>query len=204
MAARRSQLAALGGVALLAALALPVGAAAQPQWGASVVASVHVAPPPILLEDTRDLYFGSVGPAMVVDVPARPPYSAGTWSAGARFGNLAKTVRYGVTFTLPTELTNGSGSTMPVSFAGTEYGWLCVWNATTGTPGVCGVHERDFSPADHTASGTHLLIDLPNNTPQNNVFTADVYVGGRLTVPAGTLAPGIYSAPLSVTIARVN
>lgn len=174
-----------------------------PQWGANVTASVKVAPPPILLETTRDLYFGSVGGGMVVDVPAQPPYTAGTWSAGARFSNLAKTVTYGVTFTLPAQLTSGSGATMPVSWSGTTYGWLCVWNTNTGTPGDCGVQQRAFSPADHTSAGTPLVIDLPNNTPQNQVFAADVYVGGRLTVPA-IPPPGLYTAPLAITVARIN
>ena len=31
-------------------------------------------------------------------------------SAGARFSNLAKTVRYGVTFTLPAQLTSGTAT----------------------------------------------------------------------------------------------
>jgi hypothetical protein len=198
-------------VLLLPALLLAWGwgavrAAAQappPQWGANVTASVSVAPPPILLETTRDLYFGSVGSGMVVSVPAQPPYTAGTWSAAARFGNLSKTVVYGVTLTLPAQLTSGSGATMPVSWSGTQYGWLCVWNFNTGTPGVCAVQERTFSPADHTSSGTPLVIDLPNNTPQNQVFTADVYVSGQLTVPASP-PPGLYTAPLRITLARIN
>jgi hypothetical protein len=180
-----------------------VRASAQaPTWGANVTASVSVAPPPILLETTRNLYFGSVGPGMVVDVPAQPPYAAGTWSAAARFSNLAKTVRYGVTFTLPTQLVSGSGATMPVSWSGTQFGWMCVWNFNTGTPGVCGVQEVAFSPADHVT--TPLEIDLPNNTPQNQVFVADIYVGGRLSVPATSVPPGVYTAPIRITVARIN
>ena len=181
-------------------------APAPPQWGSNVTASVTVAPPPILLETTRNLYFGSVGPGMVVPVPAQPPYTAGTWSAAARFGNLSKTVSYGVTLDLPAQLVsgNGSGVTMPVSWNGTQYGWLCVWNFNTGTPGVCAVQQRTFSPAAHTSSGTPLLIDLPNNTPQNQVFTADVYVGGQLTVPSGAVPPGLYTAPIRITVSRIN
>jgi hypothetical protein len=48
------------------------------------------------------------------------------------------------------------------------------------------------------------MVDLPNNTPQNNVFAADVYIGGRLQVPNVSLAPGVYSAPLTVTISVLN
>ncbi len=196
---------------LLSALPLAWGggaaraeAQAPPQWSTNVTASVSVAPPPILLETVRNLYFGSVGPGMVVAVPAQPPYAAGTWSAAVRFSGLSKTIAYGISFTLPTQLVSGSGATMPVTWSGSQYGWLCVWNGTVGTPGVCAVQQRTFSPAAHTASGSPLLIDLPNNTPQNQVFVADVYVGGRLAVPSTAVPPGLYTAPLRITIARIN
>jgi hypothetical protein len=197
----------LGPVLLASALLLAapggVAHAQAPQWGSTVTASVLVAPPPVLLTTTRDLYFGSVSPSQVITVPARPAYPVGTWSAGARIGNLAKTVKYGMQLTLPTRLTSGAAS-MPVTFSGTQYGWLCVWNQTTGTPGVCAVQDASFSPASHTTAGTALQIDLPNNTPQNNVFAADVYVGGQLTVPAGSLKPGTYAAPVTITITVIG
>jgi hypothetical protein len=190
-------------VLLSAAPGAAARAAAQapPQWKATVTASVLVAPPPILLTTTRDLYFGSVGQGQVVSVAAQPPYPVGTWAAGARFENLRKTVTYGITFTLPTQLTNGA-STMAVSWNGTQYGWLCVWNQTSGTPGVCGVQQSSFDPSQYT--GTPLVVNLPNNVPQNNVFAFDLYVGGRLTVPTGALKPGTYSAPLRITVAVIN
>ena len=190
-------------VPLLAAPGAAARAAAQapPQWKATVTASVLVAPPPILLTTTRDMYFGSVGQGQVVSVPAQPPYPVGTWSAAARIGNLAKTVKYGVTFTLPTQLTNGTSS-MAVSWNGTQYGWICVWNQTVGTPGVCGVAQGNFNPSLYTS--TPLVVDLPNNTPQNHVFAFDMYIGGQLTVPTGALKPGTYSAPLRITVAVIN
>ena len=190
-------------VLLTAAPGAAARAAAQapPQWNATVTASVLVAPPPILLTTTRDMYFGSVGQGQVVSVPAQPPYPVGTWSAAARIGNLAKTVKYGVTFTLPTQLTNGT-STMAVSWNGTQYGWICVWNQTVGTPGVCGVAQGNFNPSLYTSSP--LVVDLPNNTPQNHVFAFDMYIGGQLTVPTGALKPGTYSAPLRITVAVIN
>jgi hypothetical protein len=191
-------------VLLSAAPGAAARAAAQapPQWKATVTASVLVAPPPILLTTTRDLYFGNVGQGQVVSVPAQPgSYPVGTWAAGARFGNLAKTVKYGVTFVLPTQLTNGT-STMAVSWNGTQYGWICIWNQTVGTPGVCGVQQANFNPSLHTS--TPLTVDLPNNTPQNHVFAFDMYIGGQLTVPTGALKPGTYSAPLRITVAVIN
>jgi len=190
-------------VSLLAAPGLAARAAAQapPQWKATVTASVLVAPPPILLTTTRDMYFGNVSQGQVISVPAQPPYPVGTWSAAARIGNLAKTVRYGVTFTLPTQLTNGT-ATMAVSWNGAQYGWICIWNQTVGTPGVCGVQQSNFNPSSYTS--TPLVVDLPNNTPQNHVFAFDVYLGGQLTVPSGALKPGTYSAPLRITVAVIN
>lgn len=193
-------------VLLSAAPGVAARAAAQAtpaQWKSTVTASVIVAPPPILLSTTRDLYFGNVGPGQVITVPARPAYPVGTWAAGARFQNLRKTVTYGVRFTLPTQLSNGT-ATMPVSFNGTQYGWECVWNQTTGTPGVCAVQDASFSPAAHTSAATPLSINLPNNTPQNNVFSVDLYVGGQLTVPAGSLNPGTYSAPIVITVSVIG
>lgn len=199
---------ALTALALAASLLAAPGAAARalaqttpPRWQATVTASVLVAPPPILLSTTRDMYFGNVSPGQVISVPAQSPYPTGTWSGAARIGNLAKTVRYGVTFTLPTQLTNGT-ATMAVSWNGTQYGWLCVWNQTTGTPGVCGVQQGNFNPSQYTS--TPMVVDLPNNVPQNHVFAFDVYIGGQLTVPSGTLKPGTYSAPLRITVAVLN
>lgn len=200
---RRGVLTALLVPALLASGGAARAAAQANTWVANVTASVKVAPPPILLETTRNLYFGSVGPGSDVPVPAQPPYTAGTWSAGVRFSNLRKTVQYGVRFTLPASLSNGTTS-IPVTWTGTQYGWMCVWNQTTSTPASCNVQQQSFSPAAHAGAGSELLVDLPNNTPQNNVFAADVYVGGRLVVPATSLAPGVYSAPLTVTIAVLN
>jgi hypothetical protein len=190
-------------VLLLAAPGMPASARAQtpPQWKATVVASVLVAPPPILLTTTRDLYFGNVSQGQVVSVPAQAPYPVGTWSAAARIGNLAKTVRYGVTLTLPAQLVNGTAS-MAVSWNGTQYGWLCVWNQTVGTPGVCAVAQGNFNPSQYTS--TPMVVDLPNNTPQNHVFAFDIYLGAQLTVPTGALKPGTYSAPVRVTVAILN
>jgi len=199
---------ALTAFALAVLLPAAPGAAARAlaqaplQWQSTVTASVVVAPPPILLTTTRDLYFGDVGPGQVVTVPAQPgSYPVGTWAAGARFGNLRKTVRYGVTFTLPAQLVNGTYA-MAVAWNNVQYGWLCVWNENTGTPGVCGVQEGNFNPSSYTS--TPMAVDLPNNVPQNNVFAFDIYIGGQLTVPSGALRPGTYSAPLEITVAVLN
>jgi hypothetical protein len=64
------------------------------------------------------------------------------------------------------------------------------------------VSQGNFNPSSYTS--TPMVIDLPNNTPQNHVFAADVYVGGRLTVPSGALKPGTYSAPLRITVSVIG
>ena len=185
----------------LLALARAAGAQAPDPFKATVTASVAVAPPPILLTATRDLYFGVVEPGQVVSVPAQPPYPAGTWSAGVRFQNMRKTFRYAVQFTLPTVLTNGTQN-IPVSFNGLQYGWFCVWNGVTF--GACTAESTSYSPAAHTTAGTAYVIDLPNNTPTNNDFNMDLYIGGLLSVPAVSLRPGTYTGQIRVSIARVN
>jgi hypothetical protein len=169
------------------------------QWQASVVASVDVAPPPILITTIRDLEFGRVGPGMVVDVPAQPPYAPGTWAAGARFTNIRKTDAYGIRFTLPTQLVSGT-ATLPVSFAGTSHGWICAWSST---PSTCNALSANVDPSTHTTVATAYVLDIPNGNPGND-FTVDVYVGGVLTVPGGSVKPGVYTATLGVTVTRLN
>lgn len=185
----------------LAGAGMPGRAAAQPfpQATANVQASAFVAPPPILLTSTRDLYFGMVTQGQTVSVPAQPPYTLGTWSAGVRFSNLRKNRNYAVYFVLPAQITNGTFS-MPVSFNGAGYGWVCVF---TIDPSVCDAGQSAFNPSLHSSSGTAVVLDIPNNSPGNNFF-ADFYVGGQLTVPGGALVPGSYTAPLTVNIALIN
>jgi hypothetical protein len=178
------------------------GAAAQAVQSAVVDMRVVVGPPPVLAAPTRDLYFGLVGPGQIIDVPAAPPYPAGTWSAGVRFENLRKQVDYSVRFTLPTQVTRGASS-IPVSFVGTQFGFLCVWTTSAAT---CNALSASFSPATYqNTSPSGYLIDIPNGAGSNNTnFRADVYVGGRLTVPNTQLLPGTYTAPLTVTLAAIN
>lgn len=189
-------------VALLAWPAAPGASHAHAQLAsaaADVNASAFVAPPPILLNSTRDLYFGEVTQGQTITVPARSPYPSGTYAAGARFSGLRKNRRYTVYFALPANLTSGSSS-IPVSFNGNSFGWTCVF---TTNPAVCDAFQADFNPSAHTSAGTALILDIPNNAPGNS-FVADFYLGGLLTVPTGPLVPGSYSAPMSVFIALTN
>ncbi len=187
---------------LPAALAVPGGEArAQDNRAvAHVNASVNVVAPPIQFINSRTLEFGPVAPGQTVSVPARAPWpSPATWSAGFRFFNLRKQVEYAVSFTLPTTLQRGAAS-IPVSFAGTQYGWACIWSTSAAT---CNAYGAAFSPAAHASPATALVIDLPNNSPGNN-FVGEFYVGGVLNVPNAPLPPGTYTAPITITLAPIN
>lgn len=166
----------------------------------NVTASVVVVAPPVQFINSRSLEFGPVAPGQTVSVPAREPWpSPATWSAAFRFFNLRKQVNYAVSFTLPTALQRGAAS-IPVSFAGTEYGWACVWSTSAAD---CNAFGGAFSPADHASPATAFVIDLPNNSPGNN-FVGEFHVGGELAVPNAPLPPGTYTAPLTITLAPVN
>lgn len=200
----------LRGARLLALLLLPAAllaaggagrAAAQDNRAvANLTASVTVVSPPLIFVNSRTLEFGQVAPGQTVSVPAREPFpSIATWSAGFRFFNLRKQVDYALWFTLPTQLTRGTAS-IPVSFSGTQYGWICIWSTSAA---ACNALGAAFSPAAHASAASAYTIDLPNNTPGNN-FVGEFYVGGLLSVPNAPLPPGTYTAPLTITLAPIN
>jgi len=162
-----------------------------------VNSSVTVVSPPILLTNLRNLEFGSVGPGQVVDVAALGPHPSGTVSAGMRFGDLRKQRTYGLTLSLPATLVRGSSS-IPVSWNGTQYGSLCSWSSN---PSECNALSLAFSPSAHTT--LPLPVTFPINTPGNN-FSADVYIGGRLSVPIDLVAPGVYQGTITATLTVIS
>ncbi len=178
---------------LVAGLLTAATFAEAQQSSTTVRAVVEVAGPPILLETVRNLEFGSVTAGQVKDVTALGPHGAGTVSGGVRFTNLRKQNVHNIRFTLPANLVRG-GSSIPVSWSGTQYGSLCVWN---NTPSDCNVLSLPFSPAAHTL--LPLIVAIPINSPGNN-FSGDVYFGGRLSAPATGLVPGLYTGTISVIL----
>jgi spore coat protein U-like protein len=162
-----------------------------------VSSSVTVVSPPILLTNLRNLEFGSVGPGQVIDVPALGPHPSGTVSAGMRFGDLRKQRTYGLTLTLPASLVRGTSS-IPVSWNGTQYGSLCSWSSS---PSECNALSIAFSPDAHTT--VPLPVSFPINTPSNN-FSADIYIGGRLSVPTYLVAPGVYQGTITATLTVIS
>lgn len=184
-------------VLLAATLAASVAGADAQQSSSTVRASVAVAAPPILLENSRNLQFGSVSAGEEMSVTAIGPHAEGTISAAIRFGNIRKQEDQTLGFTLPVSLVHAGGGSLPVSWSGVQYGSVCIW---ASTPGTCNVLSLAFSPAAHTA--TPIQISIPNNMPGNN-FTGDVYIGGRLTVPASGIVPGVYTGTITVIMAPV-
>lgn len=100
--------------------------------------------------------------------------------------------RYQVTFALPATLTNGSNA-IPVTFAGTQYGYTCVVRNST----TC-LFEINFDPTQT------YLVDLPN-LPQQG-FDVYIFLGGRLpatgVVPT-TTPPGTYTGTITLTLQRI-
>jgi spore coat protein U-like protein len=164
------------------------------QTGATMRASVEVAAPPVLLENVRNLQFGSVSAGQVVSVNAEGPHAAGTISAGVRFSNIRKQDAQYYHFVLPAQLVRGSSS-IPAVWNGTQFGSICVWS---DNPATCIVPRIAFSPGAHTAA-TPLRVKLDTNTPGNH-FGADVYLGGQINVPTTGVVPGVYTGTISVVI----
>jgi hypothetical protein len=177
-------------VAALSAALLGIGVAAPAHAqsaSGTVTASATLALPPVTGAGIQNLDFGSLTVGASADVPPGPA-GGGTSSAGWRFSGVHKNRPIGLTFALPTELTSGA-STLPVDWDNAGYGTACVANG-----GGCLV-SSSFNPA---ANGGSHTLSIPNNTPGNN-FDVTVYAGARTTVPS--VPPGVYSAPVTLTMA---
>lgn len=183
-------------LAITAAAAAPTSAIGQ-YASSRVTSTVTIAAPPILLENLRNLQFGTVGSDQVVNVDALGPHTAGTMSAGMRFSDLRKQRTYGLTLTLPADLVRGTNS-IPVSWTGTQFGSLCSWSSS---PSECNLLAVPFSPSAHTL--VPLTVSYPINTPGNN-FSADVYIGGRLSVPANLVTPGVFQGTITATLTVIS
>lgn len=165
----------------LALAALPRGAAAQGVAGA-VPARAQVLPGTLIFLALRDLQFGALTPGTPKTVPPTAPDAGYFQVEGER------NQRVGLTLSLPTELARfGGGAVVPVSFGAAS----AVVNRLNPLPSGAG--SSTFDPA----AGTTARFG-PTPRPQLHV-----YLGGTAS-PAVGVPPGLYTAPVVLTVAYLN
>ncbi|HSE28578.1 MAG TPA: hypothetical protein VLA95_10145 [Gemmatimonadales bacterium] len=169
---------------LLLALALaaaPVRAAAQGVSG-STPARAQVLAGTLIFIVLRDLQFGALTPGTPKTVvPASP--DAGYFQVEGE-----RNQRVSLAFTLPTQLSRfGGGGTIPVAFGAAS----AVVNRLFQLPSGAG--STTFDPALGTTSRFG-----PTPRPQLHV-----YLGGTAS-PAVGVPPGLYTAPVVLTVAYLN
>ncbi len=121
----------------------------------------------------RDLAFGNVIPGIQTIVSPSDPVRSGMWEVSAQQGDRVR-----VRLTLPARLTAPGGSQMPVTFGNNDA--IAVSDAPGATPVT-------FNPR---ASQNFRLVT------SGRFF---IFLGGRVT-PAGTQAPGAYTATALLTV----
>ncbi len=121
----------------------------------------------------RDLAFGNVIPGIQTIVSPSDPVRSGMWEVTAQQGD-----RVQVRLTLPSQLTAPGGLQMPVTFGNNDA--IAVSDAPGATPVT-------FNPR---ATQNFQLVT------SGRFF---IFLGGRVT-PAGTQAPGGYTATAVLTV----
>lgn len=152
--------------------------------GAAVIAALGVSRPhavvaqghggkPITATANQNLTFGTVIPGVAVMILRTDALNSGQFQIRGQNGQPVQVV-----FTLPTALVGPSGSQLPLSFGAADGGY-----ATSPTIGTA----TSFDP--RTALNATL-------SGQGRLY---LYLGGRVTPPA-QLAPGAYSATITITV----
>lgn len=188
-------------VTVLALLLLSAATQAAAQ-DVSITANVPLAAPSGVA--FRDLAFGAVTPiagqTVNVDVPAAVLPMTGSVHAGEFRYDVTSTRGLDFTVTVPSSLSGPAATTLPVAFAGTQYGGFCV------TSGGSGCALIPFDPGDPSAVRVCFRTLGSGICHPNQRFPAQsdlsVYIGGRLSVPSTALA-GSYNAMVTVTIVQV-
>jgi hypothetical protein len=152
----------------------------------------------------RDLSFGAVTPiagqTVNVDVPAAVLPVTGSVHAGEFRYDVANARGLDFAVTVPAALAGPGVTTLPVAFAGTQYGGFCVTSGGSacaltpfdpGSPSTVRVCFRTLG-----SGACHPSQRFP---AQSELF---VYIGGSLSVPSNALA-GAYSATVTVSIVQV-
>lgn len=159
----------------------PPGAAAQGFSGA-LPARGQVLAGNLIFLTLRDLQFGALTPGTPRTVAPTSPDAGYFQVEGER------NQRVSLAFTLPTLLSRfGGGGTIPVSFGPAS----AVVNRVFPSPGGAG--STTFDPATGTTSRFG-----PTPRPELHVF-----LGGTAS-PAVGAPPGLYTAPVVLTVAYLN
>jgi hypothetical protein len=172
-------------LALAAFVALPLLAAPAQGQTAAVNTSLEVLMPPATGGGVRNLAFGSINPGGTSDTG--PGSEANVNTAKWSFSGLAKNQAITLTITLPGSLTRGP-STLPITWP-PNYGSWCSYIEGDACAG-----STAFTPS----AGTFNVTATTAGGAGNNNRVLDVWIGGRLSVPAGAVA-GLYTATMTLT-----
>ncbi|HEX2167092.1 MAG TPA: DUF4402 domain-containing protein [Longimicrobiales bacterium] len=188
--------------ATLLSLSLLLAALPAASQQVPVSASVPLASP--TGSGVRNLAFGAITPmagqTVQVDVPAAPLPVSGSVHAGEFRYDVTSARGLDFTLTVPAALTGPGLVSLPVTFAGTQYGAFCV------TEGGSACALTAFDPSDPSAVRVCYRTIGGGSCHPNRVFPVGselaVYVGGLLSVPQNARA-GDYSATITLTIVQV-
>lgn len=162
---------------------------------AAILARAVVLTPAVTGAGVRPVEFGTV-------TPGTPTSHTITTAADSTATGVALLNFTGVTgnraaqlvFTWADLVNTASGMTIPLSLNG-SYGMHCFDRKTT-TP-IC----TFFNPGSGGGT-TGTIVATPPAPPGGNTGTLRVYLGGSLN-PSANLAPGLYTATISVTLTRL-
>ncbi|MBR9989090.1 MAG: hypothetical protein KFH98_04995 [Gemmatimonadetes bacterium] len=147
---------------------------------------------------TRNLTFGTVTP--IVGTTQLVNVAAAALQSGEFRFDLTSLRGLEFSLTLPTVLTGPAGSSLAVSFAGTQYGEYCV--SSGGAPCTA----TAFDPAAAAAIRICAQTLGSGNCHPNRVYAAGsdvaINVGGSLSVPP-TARAGVYTATITLNIVQV-
>ncbi len=177
--------------ALLIAVVVALGAApaAYAQGTGAVRASATILFPPLTANGVRPLQFGMVTPGTAATV-----LPAGPGSGEGRISGVRNRRSIAITFSLPANLVNARGQTMPIDFNGNF-----AANCEVTTAGVC--DPLTYVEWNPVTLGT--FADTPDRArkgrPRYDLDSFSIFIGGIVRPPAAQPA-GTYTGTIAVTV----
>lgn len=186
---------ARGAAAIMGLLALLACTTAPASAQATVLGRMVVLTPAVTGSGVRPVEFGTVTPGTpVVRTISSAADSTATGISLFSFAGITGARAAQMVFTWANLTEPISGMSIPLSLNG-SYGMHCFDRKTQ--PAVCTL----FNPGS-AAGTTGTVVATPPAPPGGNTGTLRVYLGGALNPPA-SLAPGLYTATISVTLTRL-